>query len=1504
VYNRYCINFNLSGLLSIFILCASGSVFASSAEDYSITIPPGGYAWAFMTDSAGFSDFKAVNTLAPGPLTGSIDMLPDSVIRAIGMCDELMRSDLEARFTDLLYKVVDDNVQVFPAFADVNEDGLDDLVLADNGYNVVRRIFLAPNWGEIDVIDEYISFEKYHDINNDGYRDSSFISDTGKLILYSGGSAFQVTEGFNVQGIAGTALGDMEGDGLADLVVGTDAGNILIFRNRGSVAVPCFLPFSSESLVTLPMNAGAFSSPVVFSFGDSLLIAAVGTQQNGLKFFGSMAGETAMSGHWTELNSINPGDLHLNISPVAVELLDETVLICGMRNGFLYQARPESDSFSLLSLPPVPGKYPSLALASVNGDEYPDLIAGTMEGSIFYLPGCEGWFDGNWEKITDLPGIHSGSPAVWRDGLVIGTRDGDIRYFVRDDSGIWVDSSLNSAFRNIDVGNYSTPDFADINNDGVDELIVGNSRGDLTCFELNDDAELSEPLFIERFSWKFEPNSAVSEIQSYYSRYFAPFSVFRSPTGIEEVNAFAGEILQAEPQHRDEIAYCISSTPVEVLRVMFENGDTDLFAVNASEMYELAEKLDYVRLLDTADATVCQLKTANGWMELSRENYYHYVVHPRILFETPARINTEYWSTQRDTALISLDEWLNHEPDNLYGDSEDHHFWRQFIPMNNTGGRILEERMMEADTYEEAVIRICNFQSHSQPEGLMSFGYLTNDLQPMVIYRKAYGSCGEQSILQTALCRAFFIPAYVVGCRGEDHQWNHYLDPESGRWNHWDINYGISGVGNVWVSGEGVNHEGKTISTITAFGPDNEVWPVTTSVLVPPGSGYMPEDSGYTHTARVNISVIDPEGIPVEGAMVLARSHWDNANSVSEFNYTDEAGECTFQLGWEPHGGYTIDIISPFGSAGSSNISFQEGETCFIQYTVPARIPRRQEVLLPENGSSLSISAISRFFPVPYFSRSLYSISNDDGAESYRNPGWTLWRSAVTEETPIYMNAENYGDYRKGLDCRAVRVPFIPQPGDTCFAVLDNRNSIFTWREFDQYPLSGYREAGNTAFDTRDWLNKPIPFRSSAATPQERAIAFAAGDNDPGWIKYYEAIELSQDDPADPLSTGYVIGPFRVPSGERSMSIGASSSQSGLDMDLFLFVDRNGNRSVDDMSELLASSTSPTSSESISLIEPDTSAAHWIFLHGWQVPEDGAYLDLGLSFEPEMLEIFELNPTGYQNNPPHQFSFMTVSDTLGTGDIHLLWGSDSITPVRDEESWNFPTPLHSTGFEAGTVLIVLADGTMLDNINWNVSLDSIPPEIEYCELSVDSLNMELLLEVICTDELSGIRNAVSSIDSAVIINLALREDSIWNCSIDIEQFSDETVSVAVNFTDSAGNETSEIFEIDIPLRPDILFRSIYPTGSVFDHRPVLQVSADFQDELPGWNAAAAVFDSSGTMIEELSPIVIDGTTIQFRSDDMLVDGSYDARVQIIGPDGSIAGERSWWFTVITMASTF
>ncbi len=1483
------------------LLFSAGISVSAQAESLIIDVPPGGYAWSICNDSSENLEFTTVSTFAPGPMSGIDDqdlreILAEPALEALHLTDEWLIPDLLVRFTDLLFEPVDVSSPVRPAFADVNADAVLDLVLTDD--DGIIRAYVAPNWEESQSSVEDFSLQVFCDINNDELADSALISSNGILTIESGGLPFLTVSGFDFSAVTGVALYDMEGDGLADLIAGTESGKVLIFRNRGTIETPVFLPFSSESEMFFPMNPGAFIIPVIYSADDTTICLAAGTQENGLKLYRLSAAQT-YADEWVEMEPVLSSEKLQNISPAAIYLNGEIRLICCSRSGALYEIEFGSDSLQLSSLPPVPGTYPSLAYGCLSGDPEPDLIAGTMEGDVFMLRGKNGWFENLWERIPGFPIIPSGTPAFSDDGIIFGSKEGDIRYFVHTEEETWTDVTDSSPFRGIDVGEYSSPCTADLDGDGKDELIIGNSSGNLTCFELDEDACDGEPFFIEKHSFRFSPNRAVSELNRYYSRYFSPYSLLRTPSDSMTVNAFAREIIKADPLIRDEIAYCVANTPTEVLRAIYENGDSDIFSINALQLYSLANELEYVRLTESTDGTICELLTDNGWVSISRENYYRFVVNPRILFEIPAMIDADYWLTDADSLELTMEEWLRHEPDSLFGESENHVFWREAIPSDSSHGQILIRNMRDARTYEEAVLRLCNYLAWSQPHGVMTFGYLTNDLQPMVIYRKGYGSCGEQSILQTALCRAFFIPAYVVGCRGEDHQWNHYLNPSDGRWNHWDINYGIRGIGHVWVSGEGNAHSRKTISAITAFGPEDTVWPVTRSVIVPEGSGYMPGDSGYTATAHVEVTVSDARGTPVEGSMVLMRSHWDRANMVTMFNYTDELGKCSFELGWEPYGGYTIDIVTPYGVTGCSNISFSEGKDYTLEYSVPGTIPDLQEILLPENTPSDVIHTSAVLYPVSYYTSTLYSLDNEEDNEGYGGTRWTEWPESHSSARPVFMDGENYRKYSDGFNCRALPVPFRSEPGDTCFVVLDNRNNLFTWRRFSGMEIYLTHSDDLLPGDAA-WLNAPVSIRAPCVSSAPEYI-FSDSYSGQNWIKLFSEVQIEQDNPDDPLSAGWILGPFRLPANERSLSIGTTGITPDLDMDLFLFQDQNANRLVDGMSEVAESSSSPTSNENIFIPDPDTSAVYWIYMQGWQVPDEGGKIDLGLTFEPEMLRIHSLEPSGCLDSIPERFSFEIEPDLMENEQILVLFGEASTIPRYENEKWFFDRPSQCSKSEIPVLSILDENVKLIERVFWTVQTDSTPPVISEYSVSMDSTSMFAHITAECTDEGTGILNAALSAEGFDDVVLVMGEDSIWTGEMNLTQVSAQPISIILSFKDMAGNETvSEPYVIAVPERPLALFHSEYPEGTTYDHRPILQLCVDFRDSSIIWQTRAVLSDSSGNATCELLPLAVYEDLVQFRPTTYLDEGEYTIYITFLSCEEEELAGYSWSFTIDRM----
>ncbi|MFH1864435.1 MAG: hypothetical protein ABIK85_01005, partial [Candidatus Eisenbacteria bacterium] len=238
----------------------------------------------------------------------------------------------------------------------------------------------------------------------------------------------------------------------------------------------------------------------------------------------------------------------------------------------------------------------------------------------------------------------------------------------------------------------------------MSELIVGNGEGRLTYFVLQRTNSGQGSRYVERHSWQFDGNSAVSGVDNYYSRYYPEAIELRCPSDSAAVNGFARQIVAADAQLLDEIAFCVAHTPTEVLRAMHRRGQVDLFERNARCIYSAAESASYARLVDLDGQTRLELRTERPvglsqagdeagsgrpglpasadsiWVPVGRSDYYRFVVHPRTLFEVPARVDVGFWRRTAEEHGMSGDEWLRFDPGPLYGTSDEHVFWREALP--------------------------------------------------------------------------------------------------------------------------------------------------------------------------------------------------------------------------------------------------------------------------------------------------------------------------------------------------------------------------------------------------------------------------------------------------------------------------------------------------------------------------------------------------------------------------------------------------------------------------------------------------------------------------------------------------------------------------------------------------------------------------------------------------------------------------------------------------------
>ena len=282
--------------------------------------------------------------------------------------------------------MIDVGSGAYPVFADINLDGLQDLIIGNWGYyksswydpnmtlhsDYASRMAIFMNVGEADKPQfEYITddfgfiremnilgaYPAFGDIDTDDDADMIVGRDDGSLMFYRNCSCLGNPEDFALedtlfQGIdvgeySTPFLFDIDEDGLLDLIIGEKAGNLNLYKNTGDIYDPIFT-FITDSLgkvnVTDPwLSWDGYSTPYIFRGADGTIKLVSGSEQGILYYYENIEGNL--------LGSFTPSDdLWMEI---------------------------DSNAFDILN-----GYRTSAAIADLNNDGYSDMLVGNFSGGL------------------------------------------------------------------------------------------------------------------------------------------------------------------------------------------------------------------------------------------------------------------------------------------------------------------------------------------------------------------------------------------------------------------------------------------------------------------------------------------------------------------------------------------------------------------------------------------------------------------------------------------------------------------------------------------------------------------------------------------------------------------------------------------------------------------------------------------------------------------------------------------------------------------------------------------------------------------------------------------------------------------------------------------------------------------------------------------------------------------------------------------------------------------
>ncbi len=350
-------------------------------------------------------------------------------------------------------------------------------------------------------------------------------------------------------------------------------------------------------------------------------------------------------------------------------------------------------------------------------------------------------------------------------------------------------------------------------------------------------------------------------------------------------------INNAQDPYIDEIAFCIAHSSVVYLNSVYSNPQ--LFIENAQLLYSIDSQLSYVQIIDHGNSmadpdyysTTKYRKMDNEGniteIEVPKEIYYWYIVHPKTSDEIPAYI---------DPNIVENNSTHN----NNIVDEPTGKFWRQYFFYESENnfpilGSMLDSCQVVWNPSNSSSSAIHTIQAWIN--NVMDFDSNTErPHQPMRILRKGIGRCGEHGDMTIAATRSALIPCTSIVSASTDHVWNEFWDDG---WHHWEpVNNDIN---NPLVYENGW---GKVFGSVFEQRSDGYLQAVT--------------DRYSSGVSTINLHVFDNNQNPIDGASVILAINDNGSIRFDMLNYTDNEGYTQFIVGDNRH--YYVRVNSLVGS--------------------------------------------------------------------------------------------------------------------------------------------------------------------------------------------------------------------------------------------------------------------------------------------------------------------------------------------------------------------------------------------------------------------------------------------------------------------------------------------------------------------------------------------------------------------------------------------------------------
>ena len=339
-------------------------------------------------------------------------------------------------------------------------------------------------------------------------------------------------------------------------------------------------------------------------------------------------------------------------------------------------------------------------------------------------------------------------------------------------------------------------------------------------------------------------------------------------------NIYADIIINAEYPYIDEICFEVAHIAPQTL---CSSMNPQVLIENVEYLYQIDDFLQYADIIDyegedyysTTKYKILEQGIIKE-IELPREIYYWYIVHPKLHKETPDYIDPDsgdpadppkgvFWRElffyQNDVSLLPLHTYL--DTCNVLWKNE------QNTTDNGAIGAITQW-----------INDVMTFESHPHHD------------QPMRLYQLRIGTCSAYSYLTAAAARTSLIPTIVNVMYSDNHKINEFWDR---RWIAWEP------VG-PHIDNPGIYENwGWNVASAFNWRGDSFIWDTTEK---------------YSEVCTLNVNVADKNGNPVDGARIKIDSN-PCVSWGATAGWTDHAGQKQFLLGDSRT--YTAQVTSTLG---------------------------------------------------------------------------------------------------------------------------------------------------------------------------------------------------------------------------------------------------------------------------------------------------------------------------------------------------------------------------------------------------------------------------------------------------------------------------------------------------------------------------------------------------------------------------------------------------------------